>query len=48
MSEQEFKNRVTTQATLTPAPSPTLRERGATATSPLSRSVGEGAGVRAE
>jgi hypothetical protein len=31
---------------LTPAPSPTLRERGEVAVAPLSRSVGEGAGVR--
>jgi hypothetical protein len=45
---------VTTQATLTPDPSPTLRERGEPAPAgfslktPLSRSVGEGSGVRAE
>jgi hypothetical protein len=48
-----YCKRITTQATLTPDPSPTLRERGEPAPAdfsliPLSRSVGEGSGVRAE
>jgi hypothetical protein len=46
--------KVTVQPTLTPDPSPTLRERGvfreksAGAGSPLSRSMGKGSGVRVE